>query len=445
MRRLTGVTALTLLGALSAVVYATAVPVAGWLGLEPLAAHAGVFATVFVLYLAAIPIARRGVRPAPGALAVVLGFGLLFRVLMLPTPVYLSSDLYRYLWDGRVQLAGVSPYRYAPAAPELAPLRDRDIYPHINRPGARTVYPPGSQWLFALAAVVTPRSIVGWRVMLLAVEAATVVLLLRWLRRLGVAETAVLVYVWSPLVVFEGVQAGHVDLALIPVVLLALTWRQDRSSARAGVALGLAALMKLYPAALVLAWRRPGDWRFPAALAATVAAGYLPYVARHGAGALGFLPEYFGSREDHNVGLRALVAFPLGLTAEPARGVVMASFFALMAGALLWIGRGSRPDAAGAWRSTALAIFTYLLLVPTSMHPWYVLWAVPFLCAAPPPGWLYFSGAVTLSYVKYVVEPAPFPWWIWVGEYLPLYGLLAVDAWRSRTGRPAAPLARPTT
>jgi hypothetical protein len=35
-----------------------------------------------------------------------------------------SNDMYRYAWDGRVQAAGISPYSYPPAAPELARLRD---------------------------------------------------------------------------------------------------------------------------------------------------------------------------------------------------------------------------------------------------------------------------------------------------------------------------------
>src|SRR5262249_37657681 len=37
-----------------------------------------------------------------------------------------SDDVYRYLWDGRVQRAGLDPYRYPPDAIELAPLRDAD-------------------------------------------------------------------------------------------------------------------------------------------------------------------------------------------------------------------------------------------------------------------------------------------------------------------------------
>ena len=117
---------------------------------------------------------------------------------------------------------------------------------------------------------------------------STVALLLVLLRRLRVSPTAVLVYAWSPLVVFEGVQAGHLDLLVVPLVLLALLWRQTGASAPAGVALGVAVLVKLYPAALAVAWSaRPGrgesagglagwwrsrDWRFVAAVGGTVAA-----------------------------------------------------------------------------------------------------------------------------------------------------------------------------
>ena len=58
-------------------------------------------------------------------------------------PPFLSSDMYRYVWDGRVQVAGINPYRYVPADPALQSLRDDAIYPHINRADiARTIYPP---------------------------------------------------------------------------------------------------------------------------------------------------------------------------------------------------------------------------------------------------------------------------------------------------------------
>ena len=51
----------------------------------------------------------------------------------------------------------------------------------------------------------------------------------------------------------------------------------------------------------------------------------------------------------------------------------------LLAAVLVWIARTRRHDAIGLWRATALAVGAYVLLVPTAMHPWYVLWVVPFL------------------------------------------------------------------
>jgi hypothetical protein len=439
VNRLAGRGALAALGIASVVAYASGLSVAHRQGMEPLAAHVVVFGVLFGLYIVAIRVARGPSGRARGALGLVLGFALLFRLLMLSMPIYLSSDVYRYLWDGRVQLAGVNPYRHAPAAPALADLRDRETYPQINRPWAPTVYPPAGQWLFALAAAMAPNSLTGWRALLLGLDALAIVLLIRLLRRLGAPDTAVLVYAWSPLVVFEGVQAAHVDLAVIPLVLLALAWRQDGSSVRAGITLGLATLVKLYPAVLVLAWWRRRDIRFPLAAAATIALGYAPYVASLGLDALGFLPEYFASHEDHNIGLRALVTFPFGLTGETPRAVAMAALFAVMLAALVTIARTRAPEPEGTWQAAALAAGAYLLLVPTSMHPWYVLWMVPFLAAAASPAWLYFSGAVTLSYLKYVVDPAPFPWWAWAAEYVPLYAVLGVTAWRALARRPAVP------
>jgi hypothetical protein len=119
----------------------------------------------------------------------------------------------------------------------------------------------------------------------------------------------------------------------------------------------------------------------------------------------------------------------------------MALLFALIAGVVVWIGRANRGDAAGMTRAGALAVGAYLLLVPTAMHPWYVLWIVPFLCFRPWPAFFYWSGAVTLSYMSYVVEPAPIPWWAWLAEYGPLYALLLHSGWRALAQRVPAALA----
>src|SRR5262249_6419274 len=57
------------------------------------------------------------------ALATILIVGVVMRCLLLPgTPV--SNDLFRYIWDGRVQAAGFNPYLYIPSDAALSGLRD---------------------------------------------------------------------------------------------------------------------------------------------------------------------------------------------------------------------------------------------------------------------------------------------------------------------------------
>src|SRR5215472_5572384 len=54
--------------------------------------------------VAAVIVARRVGRPP---LALILVTAALMRLGVLAAPVYLSDDIYRYIWDGRVQAAGI--------------------------------------------------------------------------------------------------------------------------------------------------------------------------------------------------------------------------------------------------------------------------------------------------------------------------------------------------
>src|SRR5680860_909161 len=51
--------------------------------------------------------------PLRGALVAAV----ILRVIFLPGAPSLSDDIYRYEWDGRVQQAGINPYRFAPNDP----------------------------------------------------------------------------------------------------------------------------------------------------------------------------------------------------------------------------------------------------------------------------------------------------------------------------------------
>jgi hypothetical protein len=340
---------------------------------------------------------------------------------MLPTAVVLSTDPYRYLWDGRVQVAGINPYRFPPEAPELSGFRDARIHPNINRPWARTIYPPGAEALFAGLALAAPDRIWALRVLLVACEVATMLALLGLLRRLGLPEGRVVVYAWAPLAIFEFAQAGHIDAALIPLVLGALLAAGGGRPGLAGILLGGAALIKLYPAILLpVLWRR-GDARLPLAFLATVALGYLPYVWGVGGKVLGFLPVYFARFEEFNIGLRALLTDGIGLTGTPARVVVSGLLAVLLAGVLAAIGWRRGDTLRDLTTACGMAVGASLLLVPSTIHPWYVVWLIPFLVVLSGPGWWYLTAGVVLSYVAYTGGPVRVPGWVRAVEYLPAY------------------------
>ena len=103
-----------------------------------------------VIYLASVWLSLRS-RDSRQVLVVGLIFATLFRLSIVFYPPYLSDDIYRYIWDGRVQATGINPYRYLPADDALAQLRDEKIYPFINRrDSAHTMYPPVAEGAFLL-------------------------------------------------------------------------------------------------------------------------------------------------------------------------------------------------------------------------------------------------------------------------------------------------------
>ena len=85
----------------------------------------------------------------------------------------LSSDIYRYVWDGRVQAAGINPYRYFPPMTRWR-FCARDDLSHINRADfAVTIYPPVAQFFFLIVTRIG-ESVNVMRLALLGCEAVSV-------------------------------------------------------------------------------------------------------------------------------------------------------------------------------------------------------------------------------------------------------------------------------
>ncbi len=68
-----------------------------------------------------------------------------------------------------------------------------------------------------------------------------------------------------------------------------------------------------------------------------------------------------------------------------------------------------------------------LILMPASLHPWYVILIIPFLVIYPNPAWLMFTCMVSLSYLKYTSPRGIMPTWVLLAEYLPLLVILTAE------------------
>src|SRR5262245_28387024 len=78
----------------------------------------------------------------------ILGFAIIFRIILLGTNPSLSDDIYRYRWEGYLQSEGINPYRFSPDAVELRRFRNEG-WTKVNNKTASAIYPPLMQMIHA--------------------------------------------------------------------------------------------------------------------------------------------------------------------------------------------------------------------------------------------------------------------------------------------------------
>lgn len=367
-------------------------------------------AAAFGVFVIAIVLLRQA-APAPW---LILGGGALLQLAALTAAPATSDDDHRYIWDAKVQLAGIDPYRYPPVAPELARLRDAFLFPashpcpgvlvndgtcvRMNHPTVHTIYPPVAQAVFVLVRLASFGGHGGSLPLQIAAVAgalAITALLLRAATGAGRPLWPVALWAWCPITAIELGNNGHIDWAAVLVGLLALEATRRRADGLSGALLGAGIAIKLYPGLLLapLARRRPVV-TIGAALA-VVAVCYLPHVLAVGTGVLGYLPDYLRVDGYDSGGRYRLLALLV-----PSSLVTPAAVM-VMLGALAWAWRRGRDPV-----SSGLVVVGVAVLVATPSFPWYVLLLLALAAAAERPEWLGVVAAPALIYLA-VASGAP--------------------------------------
>jgi hypothetical protein len=370
----------------------------------------------------------RWVRPRRLAGALIIASLLALPAASLTRGSQISDDQYRYAWDGRLQAAGVDPYRYPPDAPQLKSFRDGWLWPdvatcnklkkkidasdpqhactRINRPAVRTIYPPAAEGYFLLAHVI-PGPARDHKLQLDAaiLSAALVGLLAFGLRRTGRDPLTVAYYSFGPLAGLDIAGDAHVDVlaALFGVGAILFATLKPKATAKAGLFLGLAIATKLYPALLFpallnRAGGRRGAMKLVAAAAGIVLVGYLPHVIAVGPHVLGYLPGYL-HEEKYDSGTRFLIVGLLGLGDALTKLLAVALLIAAVVAIGIQSARGALRPAMG-----ALLLLGAAFLVATPSQPWYSLLLVCFAILTGRLEWLAVAIAPYPLYVTALIH-----------------------------------------
>ena len=431
----------------------------------------------YAFYLVAIFVVIRLLKPNdPDGLRITLLFAVTFRLVLFPFPPILETDIHRYLWDGAVLSNGGNPYQFAPVeftkieadghrefyseeewtvlsrldSPRRHP-RMIEHFKRINHPTIPTIYPPMTQVVFATAHLISPASQESYKLLNALIDLGIVWILLVLLGALGMNRNWILLYAWSPLILKEYTNTGHHDpiATLMTLIGLYLLLVRPRSPLPAAVALGLAALGKLYPLVIALALARRLRIRGLLVTAAVFALGYAPFIASTGWRTFDGLTA-FAKRWEFNssiyaastkvyefVGFKSLpVQVPDWVSRIPflesipneimlddrVLAKITVSFaMALLLGFLAWLPLQVPRQIVGHAFAVVAAIF---LLSPVS-DPWYLGWVMPYVTLIPMASWVYLSGSVFIYYLYF---------WSWsylpdarAIEYLPFYTLLIVE------------------
>lgn len=369
-------------------------------------------------FVLALVLVRRAPRRA--AIVLVLGGSVLLGGAAMAGPPNTSTDSARYAWDGIVQDAGISPYRYVPTSPALADLRPTWLFPApvagddgvlrcpgdrilrfvepttgeivctaINRANDPTIYPPTAELVYAGVRLVVgpdaqywPMQLVG----LLASVAISVMLVVALVRRGRDPRWAAL-WAWCPLVATEAITNSHIDIVGSLLLLVATLLASRGRAVSGGIALGAAIATKLIPvigAPALLGSRR--RWWVAAGAVGVFVLLYLPYVIADGLKVIGFLPGYLDQEGFQSGGRSILLSAVLpGVGATVGAAAVIA-----LVAVIVW----RRTDPADPWLGQVVIIGVTLLAI-SPRYAWYALLIVPMIAMTGRWEWMLVPLALT--------------------------------------------------
>ena len=458
---------------------------------RPILTYLFVYFSLFALY----GLSWIFVRKRPGGrikLWMLIAFGLLFRLALIPSQQIQEDDVYRYLWDGKVFANGINPFEYSPSEvnafkamriqnPETyyeiyVERNERElerldelkwespdsalILERVNHPDVPTIYPPMAQFVFRLAHQIMPDSIVGLRLGFLVFDLMALAFIIGVLSRLGLDKSISMIYFWNPLMIKETFNSTHLDIIGISLLCGSIYFLVSHRHTLATFFLAFSFLGKLYPIILLPLYLQAcyekslqegrQAWlvlvKNSSIFFGVIFIGYLPFM---GIGLQLFegLKAFTLYWQSNDSIFSVLVFIFTNLTGDLASKVVFLNPFPIFMSKLTVV---SALTVVLIWlllKNVSLIrspvefvrgffwIMALVFLLSPVQNPWYLCWVVPFLCVFPQRAWIVLTGLVGFYYLDFYFdyqEIQKFAIWTPWAEYFPFYVLLVLEHWSQR-------------
>ena len=161
-----------------------------------------------------------------------------------------SDDIYRYMWDGKVQANNINPYSYKPIDKELNELHSDILPSKMNYKEMKTIYFPLSQWLFYVGFKISGENFWGYKFLIFISIIISIVLFYKILVHLNMEKKRLLFFILSPLIYFQFSIDGHLDAFGLPLLISSLYFYLKDKKFYSAFFLGLSFSIK--PVAIVL-------------------------------------------------------------------------------------------------------------------------------------------------------------------------------------------------
>ncbi|CAB5155865.1 hypothetical protein D3OALGB2SA_5102 [Olavius algarvensis associated proteobacterium Delta 3] len=357
----------------------------------------------------------------------IVGIALLARLLLIPHPP--SDDVNRYLWEGRLVREGISPYHFPPNHVSLSELTEGDRYhPKLNHPDVSAAYPPFTILLFAAAGGVFYHPL-AVKLLVLACDIGTLVLLFLMLRHRGLDLRWSLLYAVNPIILYSFAGQGHFDAIHNLFMLGAIVLYDRKSWVWMFVVAGLAIQSK-YVAALAIPFLLRRENIYWSWITVFVAALPFGLFVHEGAAAVFTGLIHFGEAFAFNGPIHGMLRWGFGDLAT-ATMIGKTLFLVCYGGGCLYFHPRLNPRFAGDPVSGCFFSMGLLILLSPTVHFWYLSWIVPFLVIRPTASWIVLCLTVSTYFTTLGVQRATGIWhlpaWAWAMEWLPFLLLCSLD------------------